>query len=41
VERMLPFKGTIFLELQLFLKIPAVFAGRIITPFALAALQGY
>jgi hypothetical protein len=41
VEGMLPVKGTIFLEFQLFLSIPAVFAGSIITPFTFAALQGY
>ena len=41
VERMLPIPGTIFLELQLFLEIPAVFTGCIITPFTLAALHGY
>jgi hypothetical protein len=39
VERMLPVKGTIFLEFQFFLGIPAVFAGGIIAPFALTALQ--
>jgi hypothetical protein len=38
---MLPVKGTVFLEFQLFLGIPAVFAGGIIAPFALTALQGY
>jgi hypothetical protein len=38
---MLPVKGTIFLEFQLFLGIPAVFAGGIIASFALTALQGY
>jgi hypothetical protein len=41
VERMLPVKGTIFVEFQLFLGVPAVFAGSIITPLALAALQGH
>jgi len=41
VERMLPFKGAIFIEFQLFLGIPAIFTGSIIAPFALAALQGY
>jgi hypothetical protein len=38
---MLPVKGTVFLEFQLFLGIPTVFAGGIIAPFALTALQGY
>jgi hypothetical protein len=38
---MLPVKGTIFLKFQLFLQIPAVFAGCIVTPFTFAALQGY
>jgi len=41
VEGVFPIKGTIFLEFQLFLGIPAVFAGSIVAPFALAALQGY
>jgi hypothetical protein len=41
VERMLPFKGTIFLEFQLFLGIPAVFTGCVIPPFAFTALQSY
>jgi hypothetical protein len=41
VERVLPVKGTVFPEFQLFLSIPAVLAGSIITPFTLAALQSY
>jgi hypothetical protein len=41
VEGVLPVKGAIFLEFQLFLDISAVFTGGIIAPFALAALQGY
>jgi len=41
VQRMLPVKGTIFFEFQFFLDIPAVFAGGVITPFALTALKGY
>jgi hypothetical protein len=38
---MFPVKGAVFLEFQLFLGIPPVFFGGIITPFALSALQGY
>ena len=41
VEGMLPVKGTKFVKFQLFLDITPVFLGGIITPFALAALQGY
>jgi hypothetical protein len=38
---MLPVKRTIFLEFQLFLDIPAIFAGSIVASLALTALQGY
>jgi hypothetical protein len=38
---MLPVKGAIFAEFQLFLSIPPVFLGGIIAPFALSTLQGY
>jgi hypothetical protein len=41
MERMLPVKGTILLKFQLFLNIPAVFLGGIVTPLTFAALQGY
>jgi hypothetical protein len=41
VERVLPVKGTILLEFQLFLDIPAILAGSVVPPFAFAALQGY
>jgi hypothetical protein len=36
---MLPVKGTIFVQFQLFLTIPPVFLGGIISPFTLAALE--
>ena len=41
MDRVLPVEGTILIEFQLFLDIPAVFTGSIIAPFTLAALQGY
>jgi len=36
---MLPVMGAIFLKLKFFLNIAPVFAGRIIAPFAVRALQ--
>ena len=39
VKRMLPVKGTVLLEFQLFLGVPPVLAGGIIAPLALAALE--
>jgi hypothetical protein len=41
MDRMFTLMGAIFLEFQLFLKITSIFAGGIIAPFALTALQGY
>jgi hypothetical protein len=38
MERVLPVKGTIFLEFQLFLDITAVFTGSVITPLTFTAL---
>jgi hypothetical protein len=38
---MLAIMRAIFLELQFFLDIAPVFAGGIVAPFAVAALQGY
>ena len=38
---MLPLKGTILLEFQLFLEIPAVLTGSIIAPFTLGTLHSY
>ena len=38
---MLPVKGTKLVKFQLFLNISPVFLGGIVTPLALAALQGY
>ena len=41
VERVLPLMGTVFLELQFFLNITPVLAGRIIAPLTLSALKRY
>ena len=38
---MLPVKGTVLLEFKLFLGIPPVFAGGIVSPFTLGTLEGY
>jgi hypothetical protein len=41
VHRVFPVKGTIFVEFQLFLGVPAVLFGSIIAPLTFAALQGH
>ena len=41
MNRMLALKRTVLLEFQLFLSIPPVLAGSIISPLALAALKRY